>query len=226
LDIVGVPKTIDNDLSETDYTFGFDTAINIAMEAMDRLRTTAESHHRVLVVEIMGRHAGWICLHSGIAGAANVILIPEVPIDIDEVCATIKKRHARGRSFSIVAVAEGAQIEKGDMVLQEEKLDAFGHVRLGGIAEALADMIEKKTKFETRSVILGHLQRGGAPTAFDRVLGTRFGLKAIDLIKEKKFGQMVSLKGTEIVSVPIEKAVAKLKTVDLKLYEEAKLLFG
>jgi 6-phosphofructokinase 1 len=226
LKIVGVPKTIDNDLNETDYTFGFDTAVNIAMEAIDRLHTTAESHHRVIVAEVMGRHAGWIALHSGIAGGADVIHIPEVPIDLNETCDFLKNRNARGKDFSIVVVAEGAKFKQGDMVVQEEQLDEFGHVRLGGIGQMLSELIEKKTGFETRVVVLGHVQRGGSPTAFDRVLGTKFGVKAVELVLQGKFGNMVSLKGTKITDVPIEKAVAELKTVDKKLYETARIFFG
>ncbi len=224
--IVGVPKTIDNDLSCTDYTFGFDTAINVAMECIDRLHTTAESHHRIIVVEVMGRHAGWIAVESGIAGGADVILIPEIPIDIDEVCKLIGKRHGRGKTFSIVVVAEGAQFKDKSLITQEEKLDAFGHVRLGGIAELLAGEIEKRTGFETRVSVLGHIQRGGSPTAFDRVLGTRFGVKAIELVKNKKFGRMVALSGNKIIDVSLEEAVKALKTVDSELYEIAKVFFG
>lgn len=224
--IVGVPKTIDNDLSATDYTFGFDTALNTAMECIDRLHTTAESHHRIMVVEVMGRHAGWIALESGIAGGADVILIPEVGIDIDEVCNIIKKRHSTGKTFSIVVVAEGAVFNEGTAVLQEQRLDAFGHVRLGGIGEALANEIEKRTGYETRVSVLGHVQRGGSPTAFDRVLGTRLGVKAVELIKNKKFGRMVALSGIKIIDVPIEDAVKELKTVDMELYEIAKVFFG
>jgi len=224
--IVGVPKTIDNDLSSTDYTFGFDTAVNIAMECIDRLHTTAESHHRIIVVEVMGRHAGWIAVEAGIAGGADVILIPEQPIDIDEVCAAIKKRHARGKTFSIVVVAEGAQFKKGTIVTQEQRLDDFGHVRLGGIGDNLAKEIEKRTGYETRVSVLGHIQRGGSPTAFDRVLGTRFGVKAVELVKNKKFGRMVALSGNKIIDVPIEDAVKALKTVDNELYEIAKVFFG
>lgn len=221
--IVGVPKTIDNDLSETDYTFGFDTAVNIAMDCIDRLHTTAESHDRIMVAEVMGRHAGWIALHAGIAGGADVILIPEVPIDIEEVCSVIRKRHAQGKNFSIVVVAEGAKLKSDAEVLSTEKLDEFGHVRLGGIGQIVGDLIEKKTGFETRVAVLGHIQRGGSPTAFDRVLGTKFGVKAVELVIEGKFGYMVSLKGNKIVSVPIEAAVGKLKTVDMDLYEIAKV---
>lgn len=226
LAVVGVPKTIDNDLSATDYTFGFDTALNVAMECIDRLHTTAESHHRVMVAEVMGRHAGWIALEAGIAGGADVILIPELAIDLDEVCNVIKKRHARGKTFSIVVVAEGAQFKGQDMVLQEKKLDAFGHVRLGGVGEELAAQIEKRTGYETRVSVLGHIQRGGSPTAFDRVLGTRFGVKAVELIKNKKFGRMVALAGIKIIDVSLEDAVKALKTVDMEMYDIAKVFFG
>jgi len=205
--IVGVPKTIDNDLSATDYTFGFDTAINTAMECIDRLHTTAESHHRIMVVEVMGRHAGWIAVESGLAGGADIILVPEVPIDIEEVCKLIKKRHQRGKTFSIVVVAEGAQFKEGTVVIQEQKLDEFGHVRLGGIGDTLALEIEKRTGYETRVSVLGHIQRGGTPTAFDRILGTRFGVKAVELAQMKKFGRMVALSGNKIIDVPIEDAV-------------------
>jgi len=224
--IVGVPKTIDNDLSATDYTFGFDTALNVAMECIDRLHTTAESHHRIIVAEVMGRHAGWIAIEAGIAGGADVILIPEIPIDMDEVCNVIKKRHARGKTFSIIVVSEGAQFKGGAMITQEQKLDAFGHVRLGGIGEDLAAQIEKRTGFETRVSVLGHIQRGGSPTAFDRVLGTRFGVKAVELVKAKKFGKMVALAGIKIIEVPLEEAVKALKTVDMELYNIAKVFFG
>jgi 6-phosphofructokinase 1 len=224
--IVGVPKTIDNDLSATDYTFGFDTAINTAMECIDRLHTTAESHHRIIVVEVMGRHAGWIAIESGIAGGADVILIPEIPIDMDEVCKLIKKRHDRGKTFSIVVVAEGGKFKKGSLVLQEQKLDEFGHVRLGGIGNILAEEIEKRTGYETRVSVLGHIQRGGSPTAFDRILGTRFGIKAVELVKNKKFGRMVALSGVKIIDVAIEDAIKALKTVDMELYEIAKVFFG
>ncbi len=225
LPVVGVPKTIDNDLNGTDYTFGFDTAINIATECIDRLHTTAESHNRVIVVEIMGRHAGWITLESGLAGGADIILIPEFDIDIDEVCKLIKKRHDRGKTFSIVAVAEGAKLAGKDVV-QAESLDSFGHVRLGGIGNLIASMIESKTGFETRVTVLGHIQRGGTPSAFDRVLGTRFGVKAVDLVKQKKFGEMVSLHGREIKSVKLEQALVGLKLVPMDYYELAKKFFG
>lgn len=224
--IVGVPKTIDNDLSATDYTFGFDTALNIATECIDRLHTTAESHHRIIVAEVMGRHAGWIATEAGIAGGADVILIPEIPIDIEEVCGIINKRHNRGKIFSIVVVAEGAQFKDGSLVTQEQKLDSFGHVRLGGIGERLAEEIEKRTGYETRVSVLGHIQRGGSPTAFDRVLGTRLGVKAVELVKDKKFARMVALIGIKIIDVPIEDAVKKLKTVDLELYDISKVFSG
>lgn len=226
INVVGVPKTIDNDLSCTDYTFGFDTALNIATECIDRLHTTAESHHRIIVCEVMGRHAGWIATEAGIAGGADMILIPELPIDIDEVCAVLKKRHGRGKTFSIVVVAEGAKFKQGAEVLQEEKLDEFGHVRLGGIGDRLANMIESKTGFETRVSVLGHIQRGGSPTAFDRILGTRLGVKAIELVMEKKFGRMVALSGVKIIDVPLADAVRELKTVDMELYDIAKVFFG
>lgn len=225
LKIVGIPKTIDNDLSCTDYTFGFDTALNIAMECIDRLHTTAESHNRVIVVEIMGRHAGWIALQSGLAGGADIILIPEFSINIEEVCHLIKKRHERGRTFSIVAVAEGAKLANHEIV-QEEKLDEFGHVKLGGIGNVLGKLIEEKTGYETRVTVLGHIQRGGSPTAFDRILGTRFGVKAVELIKQRRFGDMVSLQGNDVVSVPLSNAVGALKLVPKEMYEMAKVFFG
>ena len=224
--IVGVPKTIDNDLSMTDYTFGFDTAVNIAMEAIDRLHTTAESHHRIMVAEVMGRHAGWIATCAGIAGGADVILIPEEPIDIDAVCELIKKRHARGKDFSIVVVSEGAQLKAGKDVVTEKSRDDFGHVRLGGIGHLLGSLIEERTGFETRVTVLGYLQRGGSPTAFDRILGTRFGVKAVELVLAGRFGQMVSLRGNQIVDVSIEAGVGTLKTVDNDLYALAKVFFG
>jgi 6-phosphofructokinase 1 len=226
LNIVGIPKTIDNDLSLTDYTTGFDTAVNIATEAIDRLHTTAESHHRVMVVEVMGRHAGWISIEAGIAGGADIILIPEIPIDIEEVCKLTIKRHSRGKVFSIIVVAEGAKFKKGEVITQEEKRDAFGHVRLGGIGHILGEEIEKRTGFETRVTVLGHVQRGGRPTAFDRVLGTRLGVKAVELAMEGKFGCMVSIQGYIIVPVEIVKGVETLKTVDKELYEIARIFFG
>ena len=223
--VVGVPKTIDNDLSATDYTFGYDTAINIAMECIDRLHTTAESHNRVMVVELMGRHAGWIALEAGIAGGADVILIPENPIEIDNVCELIMKRHQRGKTFSIIAVAEGAQM-KDKNVTVDQTIDQFGHVRLGGIGQTLGELIEKRTGFETRVTVLGHIQRGGSPTAFDRVLGTRFGVRAYELVQEGKWGQMVSLQGRNIRSVPLQEAVGQLKTVPPDFYKMAETFFG
>jgi len=226
LNTVGVPKTIDNDLNATDFTFGFDTAVNIVMECIDRLHTTAESHNRIMVVEVMGRHAGWIAAYSGIAGGADYILVPEIPIDVGELCSSIKKRHQRGKNFSIIVVSEGAAFKDKDLALQEQKLDEFGHVRLGGIGDMLGKLIEEKTGYETRVTVLGHIQRGGSPTAFDRVLGTRFGVKAYELVKNKKFGRMVSLKGNDIADVGLEEATKDLKTLDLKLYEIAKIFFG
>ena len=225
LPIVGVPKTIDNDLACTDYTFGFDTAVNVAMECIDRLHTTAESHNRVIVAEVMGRHAGWIATYAGLAGGADVILIPEIPVDVEEVCRLIRARHSRGKSFSIIAVAEGAKFAGKDIV-QEKKLDQFGHVRLGGIGQTLAELIEKKTGYETRVVVLGHIQRGGSPTAFDRVLGTRFGIDVLKLIEEKKFGYMVALQGNRIISVRLQEATGSLKLVPREMYELSQNFFG
>lgn len=225
LNIVGIPKTIDNDLSNTDFTFGFDTAVNIATEAIDRLHSTAESHHRIMVAEVMGRHAGWIATYAGLAGGADVILIPERPIDIESVCNLLKRRHNRGKDFSIVVVAEGAKMG-GKEAKKDEKLDDFGHVRLGGIGHMLGQLIEEKTGYETRVTVLGHLQRGGSPTAFDRVLGTRFGVRAVDLVLEGDYGKMVSLQGNKIVSIPIEDSVGALKTVDPQFYELAEIFFG
>lgn len=223
--VIGVPKTIDNDLSATDYTFGFDTAVNIATEAIDRLHTTAESHMRVLVVEVMGRHAGWIALHSGLAGGANVILIPEQRFDLDQVCAYVESRF-KIRYAPIVVVAEGAMPRDGDMVLKDGTLDSFGHVRLSGIGEWLANQIEKRTGKEARTTVLGHVQRGGTPSAFDRWLATRFGLHAIEAVRDGDFGKMVALKSTDIVRVPIGDATARIKTVDPALYEEVSVFFG
>jgi len=225
LPTIGVPKTIDNDLSGTDRTFGFDTAINIATEAIDRLHTTAESHNRVLVIELMGRHAGWITLYAGLAGGADVILIPEVEVSIEEVCRIISERHGRGRDFSIVAVSEGANLGEGT-VLQTDKVDDFGHVRLGGIGERLSKEIEQRTGFETRFVVLGHLQRGGTPSAYDRYLGLRFGMTAVELVEQGKFGTMVSLRGNDFVPTPLKDAVSLTSTVDPKLYERMKVFFG
>ncbi|MBI4026251.1 MAG: ATP-dependent 6-phosphofructokinase [Verrucomicrobia bacterium] len=224
LAMIGVPKTIDNDLSGTDCTFGYDTAVNIAMEAIDRLHSTAESHHRVLVVELMGRHTGWITIGAGLSGGADYVLIPEYPVSMDEVAETIKKRHATGRTFSIVAVAEGFKVEGVD-IIQTKELDAFGHPRLGGVGEIVARELEKRTNFETRSVVLGHVQRGGAPTAYDRILSTRYGLKAVELARTGQFGKMVSLRGTEIIAVDLQ-AVTKSKVVPSELYEGAKIFFG
>ena len=223
---VGVPKTIDNDLSATDYTFGFQTAVQTATDAIDRLHTTAESHDRVLVVEVMGRHAGWIALHSGLAGGADMILVPERPFDIDEICVRLHHRHSRGAAFSIVVVAEGAVPKAGTMAVQAEEIDEFGHVRLGGIGNRLAPEIESRTGFETRVVVLGHLLRGGTPTAFDRVLASRFGLAAIDAASERDFGTMVALRGTDIVRIPIDDAVRELKTVPPERLREAEVFFG
>jgi 6-phosphofructokinase 1 len=225
VNVVGVPKTIDNDLGATDYTFGFDTAVNIAMEAIDRLHTTAESHHRTLVVEVMGRHAGWIALHAGLAGGANVILLPEREFDVDQVAAYVDKRFHTQYS-PIVVVAEGAQPVAGQMQLHNQELDSFGHVRLGGIGQWLAVQLEAKTGKEARTVVLGHIQRGGTPTAFDRVLATRFGLHAIDAAHEGDFGKMVALRGTDIVRVPLGEATRALKTVPLERYTEAEVFFG
>ncbi|MFG2623706.1 6-phosphofructokinase [Streptomyces sp. NPDC048473] len=222
---VGVPKTIDNDLSATDYTFGFDTAVGIATEAIDRLHTTAESHMRVLVVEVMGRHAGWIALHSGLAGGANVILIPEQRFDIDQVCAWVTSRF-RASYAPIVVVAEGAMPAQGEMILKDGSHDSFGHVRLSGVGEWLAKQIESRTGKEARTTVLGHVQRGGTPSAFDRWLATRFGLHAIEAVRDGDFGTMVALKGTDIVRVPIAEATARLKTVDPALYAEVSVFFG
>lgn len=223
--VVGVPKTIDNDLSATDYTFGFDTAVQIATEAIDRLHTTAESHHRVLVIEVMGRHAGWIALHSGMAGGANVILIPEVPFDLDQVTAWVDSR-SKASFAPIICVAEGALPADGDLMTKDATVDAFGHVRLSGIGDWLASQIERRTGIESRAAVLGHIQRGGTPTSFDRVLATRFGLNAIDAVKDGDWGKMVALRGTDIVRAPLAEATGTLKTVPLQRYEEAKVLFG
>jgi ATP-dependent phosphofructokinase / diphosphate-dependent phosphofructokinase len=231
--LIGVPKTIDNDLSGTDQTFGFDTAVNIAMEAIDRLHTTAESHNRVLVCEVMGRHTGWIALYAGLAGGGDVILIPERPAKIEKICDQIRRRHGRGKDFSIVVVSEGAQISfdeevshDGTLIVQDTNIDQFGHVHLGGIATLLAPEIERRTEFETRAVILGHIQRGGSPTAFDRVLATRYGSAAVDLISEGNFGQMVALRGNEIVGVELTKAVYCLKKVDDRMIDMAEECIG
>ncbi len=226
VNVIGVPKTIDNDLGATDVTFGFDTALQIATEAIDRLHTTAESHHRILVVEVMGRHAGWIALHSGVAGGADVILIPEIPFDIDEVCHLVRRRHERGRPFSIVVAAEGATPKAGTMELLTGEVDEFGHPRLGGIGTRLEHEIEKRTGYETRATVLGHVQRGGTPTAFDRVLATRLGLAAIQAAHDGAWGMMASLHGNEITLVTLADAVAELRQVPIEEYERYGVLFG
>ncbi|MGH3386326.1 MAG: 6-phosphofructokinase [Nocardioidaceae bacterium] len=223
--VVGVPKTIDNDLSGTDFTFGFDTAVNIATEAIDRLHTTAESHHRVVVVEVMGRHAGWIALHAGLAGGANIVLIPEQPFDVEKVCEHVESRFRTNYS-PIIVVAEGSVPAEGTMATQTGELDSFGHVRLGGIGDQLAAEIEKRTGKEARAVVLGHTQRGGTPTAFDRWLATRFGLHAIAAVRDGDFGTMVALRNTEIVRVPLIEGTGVLKTVRPDLYAEAEVFFG
>ena len=223
--VVGVPKTIDNDLSNTDYTFGFDTSVNIAMEAIDRLHTTAESHHRPLVVEVMGRHAGWIAMHAGIAGGAAAILIPEIKFSVEKVCNWVESRFADGFA-PIIVIAEGAIPQDGDMKVKDQTLDAFGHVKLSGIGDWLAGEIEEKTGRETRCTVLGHIQRGGSPTAFDRVLSTRFGLSAISAIHEGDFGKMVALHGTNIARVPLASATTELKVVKPEFYAESEIFFG
>ncbi|MEI5525539.1 6-phosphofructokinase [Streptomyces brasiliscabiei] len=223
--LVGVPKTIDNDVAGTDYTFGFDTAVGIATEAIDRLHTTAESHMRTLVVEVMGRHSGWIALHAGVAGGANAILIPERPFDIDEVCAWVKSRF-KIRYAPIVVAAEGAMPREGQMVLKDRSLDEYGHVRLSGIGEWLAQEIEKRTATEARTTVLGHVQRGGTPSAFDRWLATRFGLHAVAAVNDGDFGTMVALRGTEIVRVPLTDTRKRTKLVDPVLYDEFEVFFG
>src|SRR5206468_5670850 len=217
----GVPKTIDNDLSATDFTFGFDTAINIVMESVDRLRTTAESHRRIMVIETMGRHAGWIACLSGIAVAADYILVPEVPVNLDHMCAVLQQRRAEGKMYGLVVVSEGAKLPESGLITSDVHTDEFGHVQLGGIGEVVADLIQKRTKIETRSVTLGHLQRGGPPSAYDRVLATRFGIHAARLVIDKKFGHMVALRGLKIVSFPLAEAVGTLRTLDLEFMREA-----
>ncbi len=226
LNCAGVPKTIDNDLVGTDYTFGYNTAVSIATDALDKLHTTAEAHHRVMVLEVMGRYTGWIALEAGLAGGADIILIPERPFDVDEVCEYIKHRKERGRTFSIAVVAEGAKPKGGKEIVYGESVDEFGHIRLGGVGYYLGKEIEKCISTETRVVVLGHLQRGGSPTAFDRILATRFGVAAIDLVHEKKFDHMVGIKSNEIVPVPLSSVIGFRKTVDLKLYEIASIFFG
>ncbi|MDO8481234.1 MAG: ATP-dependent 6-phosphofructokinase [Nanoarchaeota archaeon] len=224
--VVGVPKTIDNDVSATDYTFGFDTSVNIAADAIDRLHTTAQSHERVMVVEVMGRHAGWLTLHAGMAGGAHVILLPEYPYDINEICKIIRRRESQGKHYTMIAVSEGAKAIEGDIVKQVDKKDMFGHVRLGGIGERLAQDLEKLTGKEARHVVLGHLQRAGHPTAFDRVLGTRLGVHAAEMVENKEFGKIAALQGTEIVSKDMKAALGELKTVPRHRYDEARIFFG
>ncbi|MEE9441542.1 MAG: 6-phosphofructokinase [candidate division Zixibacteria bacterium] len=229
--VVGVPKTIDNDIVGTDRTFGFDTAVSIATEAIDRIHTTAEAHNRVMVVEVMGRHAGWIALESGMAGGADVILIPERPVDVDAVATLIQRRHGRGKDFSIVVVAEGAKVKtaehpEGQFVTQDDSLDQFGNIRLGGISNYIAHELEKQLGYESRVVILGHIQRGGSPTAFDRMLATRYGISAIDMINQEKFGYFTALHGNNIVPVSLEEAAGKTRMVDNDLYEMAEVFFG
>jgi len=226
LKCVGVPKTIDNDLAGTDYTFGFMTAVAIATEALDRLHTTAEAHHRVMILEVMGRYTGWIALEAGLAGGADVILIPERPFEIEEVCQYIRRRQERGRNFSLIVVAEGAKPKGGGEIVYSESIDEFGHIRLGGVGYYLGKEIEKFLGIETRVVVLGHLQRGGSPTAFDRILATRFGIAAIDLVHAEKFGCMVAVQGNKMVSVPLRDVVGKRKTVDLELFDIASVFFG
>ncbi len=223
--MVGVPKTIDNDLNVTDFTFGFDTAVNIVIEAIDRLRTTSESHRRIMVVETMGRQAGWIACFSGIAAAADYIMVPEVPIDIDHCIDVLKRRRSEGKNYGIVVVSEGAKFPDQKVTTLTEKKDEFGHAQLGGIAAIVAEKIEKATQFETRSVVLGHIQRGGAPSAYDRVLATRFGLAAAELVLQQRFGKMVALKGTQIIEAPLQDGVANLKNLDLAFYREASAFF-
>jgi ATP-dependent phosphofructokinase / diphosphate-dependent phosphofructokinase len=226
VNVVGIPKTIDNDLSGTDFTFGFNTAVQICTDAIDRLHTTAESHHRVMVLEVMGRHTGWIATYSGMAGGAHAILVPERPFDIEEVCEHLRHRHRQGRTSSIVVVAEGSRPTDGFATAQKADADAFGHVRLGGIGVTLAAEIEQSTGFETRATILGHIQRGGTPSAFDRVLATRFGIAAIDAAEDRDYAKMVALQGTTIVRVPLSEAVGTLKTLSPDLYESAEVFFG
>ena len=226
LPVVGVPKTIDNDLCGTDYTFGFNTAVSIATETLDRLHTTAESHQRVIILEVMGRYTGWIALEAGLAGGADAILIPEKPFDIDEICNVVKHRQSRGKDFSVVVVAEGAKPKKGKEILYSKGKDEFGHVRFGGVGYYIGREIERRIDTETRVAVLGHLQRGGSPTAFDRILATRYGIAAIDLVHQGEYGCMVGIQGSKIVSVPLKDVVGKRKTVDLELYELASIFFG
>jgi len=231
ISVIGVPKTIDNDIYGTDYTFGFDTAVGIATEAIDRLHTTAESHHRVMILEVMGRHAGWIALYSGIAGGADVVVIPEKKTKINDIVKVIKSRYERGKLFSIIVVAEGASFdEEGLLALKKksgvkDKLDDFGRVRLGGLSHFLADELEERTGFDTRATILGYVQRGGVPSAFDRMLGTRFGVYAVEMVKEKKYGRMCAIRSNVIIDIPISEAISQLKTVDLEIYNVAQVFF-
>jgi 6-phosphofructokinase 1 len=227
INVIGVPKTIDNDISGTDYSFGFDTAVQIATDAIDRLHTTAESHHRIMILEVMGRHAGWIALYSGIAGGADAIIIPEQEVKIDTVCEVLKSRYTRGKLFSIIVVAEGADYLLDELKIEEseKKFDDFGRARLGGISYYLANEIEKRTGFDTRTTILGYVQRGGVPTAFDRMLGTRLGIYAVEMVEQKKFGGMCAVQGNIITDIPIKKAIEKLKTVDLAIYKAAQVFF-
>jgi ATP-dependent phosphofructokinase / diphosphate-dependent phosphofructokinase len=226
VNIVGVPKTIDNDLAATDYTFGFDTAVQVATDAIDRLHTTAESHNRVMVLEVMGRHTGWIGLHAGLAGGADVILIPEQPFDIEEVCDHLRHRHSRGHLFSIVVVSEGAVPKEGTMDVPPYQEDEYGRPRLGGISNLIAAEVQKRTGYDTRVTILGHVQRGGSPSAFDRVLATRYGVAAVDLASAGRWGRMVALRGTRIEDCPLDEAVSELKRVPQELYEVAEVFFG
>lgn len=225
--VVGVPKTIDNDISGTDYSIGFDTAVAIATDAIDRLRTTAEAHHRIILVEVMGRNTGWIALYAGLAGGANLTLIPEVPLGLNQIYQLLKTRHKKGKAYSIIVVAEGARVlqEKGQIIVESKEKDEFGHPRLGGISRVLEALIQDNVGLEARSMILGHLQRGGSPTAFDRILATRLAIKAVELIKEKEFGQMSSFTACDIVSVPLKEAVAGRKSVPPELYGVARTFF-
>ncbi|MBK7445295.1 MAG: 6-phosphofructokinase [Ignavibacteria bacterium] len=227
INVVGVPKTIDNDIYGTDYSFGFDTAVGIATEAIDRLHTTAESHHRIMILEVMGRHAGWIALYSGIAGGADVVIIPEKKIKVDNVLEVLKSRYKRGKLFSIIVIAEGASFEELEISKTStgKKLDDFGRERLGGISTYLSEEIEKRTGFETRSTILGYVQRGGVPSSFDRILGTRLGVYSVEMINSGKFGRMCAIQGNEITDITIKKAISKLKTVDLDIYKVAQVFF-
>ena len=227
LHIIAVPKTIDNDVGGTDFTFGFDTAVQIATEAIDRLHTTAESHNRVIIVEVMGRHAGWIATYSGIAGGADVVLVPEVPFKMEDIVNVINARRERGRTFSIVVIAEGAYPEgQKEAYLKSDKVDDFGHVMLGGVGVALAKDLEKLTGIDCRTTILGHVQRGGTPTAYDRVLATRFGVAAIDMVHKEQWGHMAALNGTKIVALPLEQCVHQQKLVSMEIYDVAKVFFG